>query len=323
MMTLRRYTANDAQQWDAFVEGSRNGTFLFLRPYMDYHSDRFADHSLLFFDEKVTLLALLPANEVTEDDGTRRLFSHQGLTYGGLVLSPHATAATVLQMFGSLLEYARAEKFASIHYKAMPSIYHQCPSEDDEYAIWRTGGVLDQCLISTTIPLMPFCKVEVERRRRRGVTRAQEAGLTIQANAPLQDFWPIMVSNLRSRYDVAPVHTLDEMQLLQQRLPANIRCFIIRDRQGEPLAGAVVYICNRRTVHVQYGHATPEGKQLGALDLLYLSLIDMYRSEGYEFFDFGNSNEQHGLYLNENLIAQKEGFGGRGIAYKTYIFNII
>jgi hypothetical protein len=34
--------------------------------------------------------------------------------------------------------------------------------------------------------------------------------------------------------------------------------------------------------------------------------------------DFGNSNEQGGKYLNENLIAQKEGFGGRGTTYKQF-----
>jgi hypothetical protein len=38
--------------------------------------------------------------------------------------------------------------------------------------------------------------------------------------------------------------------------------------------------------------------------------------------DFGNSNEQNGMYLNENLIAQKEGFGGRGTVYKQWIITI-
>ena len=82
MVSLRRYTASDAPQWDRFVEDSKNGTFLFLRGYMDYHSNRFTDHSLMFYDEKQRLIALLPANE---KDGI--LYSHQGLTYGGLVIS--------------------------------------------------------------------------------------------------------------------------------------------------------------------------------------------------------------------------------------------
>ena len=36
-----------AREWDAFVGASKNGTFLLTRPYMDYHADRFTDHSLI------------------------------------------------------------------------------------------------------------------------------------------------------------------------------------------------------------------------------------------------------------------------------------
>ena len=47
---------------------------------MDYHNDRFKDHSLMVFkDDK--LIALLPANIVDFN-----LRSHQGLTYGGFLL---------------------------------------------------------------------------------------------------------------------------------------------------------------------------------------------------------------------------------------------
>lgn len=45
MLQIRKYTPADKAQWDKFVETSRNGTFLFRRDFMDYHADRFADHS--------------------------------------------------------------------------------------------------------------------------------------------------------------------------------------------------------------------------------------------------------------------------------------
>ena len=35
--------------WDTFVQESKNGTFLFVRDYMDYHRDRFQDCSLLVY----------------------------------------------------------------------------------------------------------------------------------------------------------------------------------------------------------------------------------------------------------------------------------
>ena len=47
MYTIEPYTPAEASLWDATVETSRNGTFLLRRGYMDYHSHRFADRSLL------------------------------------------------------------------------------------------------------------------------------------------------------------------------------------------------------------------------------------------------------------------------------------
>lgn len=317
MIQIRRYTALDASCWDAFVEDSKNGTFLFCRGYMDYHSDRFEDHSLLFFDHRDQLVGLLPANR-----RGNTLYSHQGLTYGGLVLSVRTTAGQVLAMFDALKTYARAQGFDEIVYKSVPTVYHRCPAEEDEYALWRQGAEQVSCLISTAIPLTGDKRPEVERRRRRGRTRAEETGCRVEANASLAAFWPIMERNLRERYDVAPVHSLAEMQLLQSRFPARIRCYRVCTPEGEDVAGCVVYLANAEAVHVQYGHATPEGKQMGALDMLYLTLIRQFAGEGYRFFDFGNSNEDGGRYLNESLIAQKEGFGGRGIVYRTYRLDL-
>lgn len=46
---MTRYTPALKAEWDAAVEASRNGTFLFRRDYLEYHADRFPDCSYLFF----------------------------------------------------------------------------------------------------------------------------------------------------------------------------------------------------------------------------------------------------------------------------------
>ena len=40
------------------------------------------------------------------------------------------------------------------------------------------------------------------------------------------------------------------------------------------------------------------------------------------FIDFGISTEQGGTVLNEGLIKQKEGFGGRAVVYDTYELEV-
>ncbi len=338
MIHVRRYTPEQKDAWNRFAAASRNGTFLFQRDYMDYHADRFHDHSLMFYDDRDRLVALLPGNETDllpdDESGLREdgkkcrpsvYHSHQGLSYGGFILSARTHAAEVLQLFETLLGYLRANRFVTLHYKQIPSVYHQCPSQEEDYALWRCGAILEGCNISCAVQLQGMCLPEVERRRRRGCKSALSSGFRILEDAVLEDFWPIMLDNLRIRYHAVPVHSLSEMQLLQGRFPQHIRCYLaVRGAEGQwvPEAGAVVYE-TPQTVHVQYGHATPEGKAVGALDLLYLTLIEKYSHDGrYRYFDFGTSNEQGGHYLNENLIAQKEGFGGRGIACRTFRIDL-
>jgi len=321
MTNIRRYTAEDKALWDRFVSESRNSTFLFLRDFMEYHRDRFTDHSLLFCDSRGRLIGLLPANESTDDAGHRRLISHQGLTYGGLVLSDHTTAPQVLKMMDGLTEYAAVEGFSYILYKVLPTIYHRRPSQEDLYALFRHDAQLEGCNLACTIDLQETPPIPMERRRLRGQRKAATLGYQTE-KGELEEFWPIMTDNLKTCYHASPAHSLKEMQYLQGLFPRQIRCTLARDAQGNAQAGAVVFQ-TEKVVHVQYGHATPQGKADGALDLLYTSLMEQYRQAGIHYFDFGTSNEQDGRILNEKLIAQKEGFGGRGIACPTYRIKIV
>lgn len=317
-MTIRRYQADDASMWDAFVRDSKNGTFLFLRGYMDYHSDRFTDHSLLYFDEKSHLVALLPGNA---EEAEQQYYSHQGLTYGGFILSAKTRALDVMQLFEATIEYLARQGFCEWHYKQIPTIYHRCPAQEDEYALWRFGARIEHCLIASTVPLEANLRPAIERRRNRGVARAAEKGYQIVDTERLELVWPIIENNLRQKYNAKPVHSLEEMRLLQERFPNLIRCFLAL-KDGTPQACVVAYLANQETVHIQYGHATEIGKADGALDLMYVTLIDRFRNMGYHYLDFGTSNEDGGNVLNANLIAQKEGFGARGIAYKTYCIKL-
>ena len=48
MFEIRKYTADKKEAWNKFVNKAKNSTFLFDRNYMDYHSDRFNDNTLMF-----------------------------------------------------------------------------------------------------------------------------------------------------------------------------------------------------------------------------------------------------------------------------------
>ena len=77
--SVKRYEPKDYDSWNAFIGQAKNATFLFHRDFMEYHKDRFQDYSLVVLDGE-KWVAVLPANVVGDE-----VFSHQGLTYGGLV----------------------------------------------------------------------------------------------------------------------------------------------------------------------------------------------------------------------------------------------
>ena len=120
---IERYTPDKESEWNSFVDSSRNGTFLHKRGYMDYHAHRFADHSLMFYC-RTELAAILPAH--IKDDS---FCSHNGLTYGGLLLPDSTTTAEVLELFGVMLKYLNTNTATTrIIYKPTPHIYHRYPT---------------------------------------------------------------------------------------------------------------------------------------------------------------------------------------------------
>jgi hypothetical protein len=312
MFEVKRYSPEMACEWNQFVAQSKNATFLFDRRYMDYHSDRFADHSLMVY-HRHRLYALLPGN--VKDD---TFHSHQGLTYGGLIIDYRATADGVCETFLSINEYLRQAGIRHVVYKPVPHIYHQMPAEEDLYALFvRCGARLTQRDVSSTIELDH--RLRFAESRRSGLRKAHHEGLVVQESHDLEAFWQVLTDNLRLCYGAHPVHQLSEMQLLKARFPENIRLFMVTDHHQQPIGGTLLYL-TPQVVHTQYISASPEGKKLGALDLLFDSLLAMEWHRRY--FDFGTSAQEISCEVNSSLLFQKLGFGGRAVCYDRYHYDL-
>ena len=312
-MEIKQYSPDCADEWNQFVAGSKNGTFLFDRRYMDYHQDRFRDHSLMFYQDG-RLLAVLPAHV----DGDT-LYTHSGLTYGGLVMSPRLTIVETMALFRELNAMLRDEGLKRVVYKAVPWIYHRLSAEEDLYALYHECHARIVARdYSTNIFL--GAGLRWERVRRRGVVRAQRAGITVERSDSYADFWRVLADNLGTKYGVQPVHTLAEIELLHGRFPDNIVLYqAVRD--GQVLGGVVLYL-SPPVVHAQYSSATPEGKSLGAIDAIYEHIM-LHDYKDWPYFDFGRSTENpDGSGLNEPLVFQKEGFGARGLCYDIYEWDL-
>ena len=108
---VQRYQSSHYEDWNTFVANAKNATFLFHRDFMDYHKERFEDYSLLVFDAKDKLVAVLPAHKIEST-----LYSHQGLTYGGLILNQKIILSQVILITKSILKYLQKSDISKLEF---------------------------------------------------------------------------------------------------------------------------------------------------------------------------------------------------------------
>ena len=311
-MTIVKYTIEQKNNWNEFVKNSKNAHFFFQRDYMEYHSDRFEDFSLMFFDETDKLIAILPAN-IKE----KILYSHQGLTFGGFLVDDKMKTETMLEIFESLKLFLKEQNIEKIVYKCIPYIYHIKPSEEDRYALFRNDATLIRRDFTSTIDLIE--QVRYSKGRKWTINKAKKESIETFESDDYKTFWELLTGVLESNHEAKPVHTLEEIKKLASLFPKNIKLFLAK-KDERIVSGALIYE-NQNIVHTQYLANSEEGRELGALDLLIDYLIkDIYKNKKY--FDFGISNEDAGRYLNTGLIAQKEGFGARAVVHDFYELEI-
>jgi len=307
MIEIKKYTESDKPVWDDFISLSKNGNFLFLRDYMDYHKDRFTDHSFIFM-KKNKPIAVLPANEAEKE-----LISHEGLTFGGLIMHPEIRTTEVLEIFDLLCNYCVNNGFRTILYKVIPSIFCNYPSEEDLYALFIFKAQPVKRDISSVVSLQEN-EIHFQGNKRRRAAKCENAGLKMVESTDFTNYWELLTEVL-SKFSVKPVHSLEEITYLKRKMPDKIKLYEAR-LNDSLLAGIVIYDYSR-VVHTQYMANSVEGRNMGALDFMNYVLINQVYADR-QYYSFGISTEQGGKILNTRLIQQKEEYGGKGITLDTY-----
>lgn len=310
LVELVAYNAERRAEWDAFVDGAKNGSFLYKRDYMEYHADRFTDCSLMFY-KRGELIGQLPASW---DAARRRVTSHGGLTYGNLMLSTRATTVDAYNMMSCAASWFAHHLGAETWiYKPMPYIYSGVPSDEDLYALFRMEGRVVGRSVASVIS--GDHRVPMRTLRKRCVAKSRKCGLLYEESTAWGEYWPMLREVLQSRHNAIPVHTLEEMEMLASRFPENIRLFVAR-QSGIVVAGAVVYV-TEQVAKTQYLAVSDEGAKCHALDGLIAYLAEE-RYADKRYIDLGTSMDPTTQQLNEGLIFQKEGFGARAVVYDAY-----
>lgn len=262
---------------------------------------------MVFEGEK--LVAVMPANRVENV-----VYSHQGLTYGGLVYGDKLKLASVILVFKAILFYLNENEITKIQLKTIPSIYQNKPAEELNYTLFLVDAQLIRRDSLAVIDLSkPFLFSNI---RKRGIQKGISNGLMIKEENNLESFWnQVLIPNLNLKHNAEPVHTLEEIQFLKNHFPKNIRQFNVYSN-NEIVAGTTIFE-TECVAHCQYISKYERQENLGSLDFLYNQLINNVFADK-KYFDFGISNENHGRSLNQGLSYWKESFGSSTIVHDFY-----
>jgi hypothetical protein len=309
--TVKRFESHNTAIWNAFVNQAKNATFLFQREFMEYHSDRFKDYSLLVFEnEKV--VCLLPANIVEAT-----LFSHHGLTYGGFVFSEKCKLGEVINIMKSVLYFLHQNKIDTLQLKLLPSIYTTCFSEEVAYALFLADAKIMRRDCLSVVDLTKSYDISTDRKQ--GIKRGEKNHLKVKEETQFDSFWnSILIPNLEQKHEAKPVHSLEEISKLHRLFPKNIRQFNVY-HNDEIVAGTTVFVSGK-VAHSQYISGNSSKNILGSLDFLHHQLLkEVFKDKMY--FDFGTSHEDNGRKINAGLLYWKESFGAKTTVQDFYEIN--
>lgn len=310
---FKKYENEDKEVWNKFLLTCKNSHFMFNRDFMDYHADRFEDYSLIIRNKKNKIIALLPGNISNET-----FYTHQGLTFGGLLIDKSIHAVDILEIFNILKDLMRSIGIKEIIYKCMPMIYHSYPAQEDLYALFRNDAKLYRRDVSSTVFIEDGFKYS--KGRKWGINKAKKENVICKKVEKPSEVWPLIRNVLAINHDAKPVHSEIEIDNLKLNFPNNIKVYAAF--LDENMLSACVTFENNDVVHTQYLACSNIGREICALDML-IDYVISESSKYARYFDFGISNEDNGRFLNNGLISQKESFGARAIVHDFYSVDII
>jgi hypothetical protein len=312
-VTIKRYNTSKKKEWDLFIDDNNPFTFLFYRDYMDYHSNRFTDYSLMIFQD-ATLIALFPANISDETI----IYSHQGLSYGGLIYDPSKWNGLIEKtIYQGIIDYFKTILISKISIKIPPHFYG-LHMERQINILSAVGADVQKSFLSMAANMEPPLKIHKSKYKRYR-KRKQKNEFTIKDDNDFKVFWnQVLTPCLEEKYQSKPVHELDEILELHRCFPKNIVQWNLYF-ENKIIAGITIFFKND-IIRSQYGATRLGYEAFAPLDYLYIYLFEFYYTKGIKIFDMGSIPPNDDLSYPEGLVNYKKELGCDTHTQNQYVF---
>lgn len=313
-MKLIPYTGSFQAIWDRIVNEADNGHFMFLRSFMEYHQDRFEDCSFMV-QEGNKLIGIFPGSK-----HDKKWHSHGGLTFGGLIIGAKNNRFNLVRKaYSVLMIELKSLGILEAIIKPVPWIYHKRPCQGELYWLAQREMIENRVELTTAVALPS--NENYSKLRKRMFKRAEFNKITVQLCERYDLFWPCLSVLLKEKFGRCPVHSEEEIRLLANKFPENLLLFCVFDSEKTLLGGTLIFDTGS-VWHAQYIASTENGRNKGALDKLFIDLIEMATMKGKKFFDFGISTEDDGDFINSGLVNFKEGFTGTAAIHQKITIQV-
>ncbi len=319
-MEIIEYTEQWKEKWDDFVLNSNNGTMFHLQKFFDYHpKDRFKFNHLIFL-EKGNICAVLPGSLVNG------LFeSPIGASYGSIVTND-ITFSFAMKLVSTLTDYAKEKNIKELLLTSAPIIYEKYQNQGLDFAMLWQGFNYNLHYISSAIKLDKNRDIisrfqSTVRRNIRGSLKNPD--IRVEINERYDQFYPILIEN-KSRHNVKPTHSFEDLMKLKELLPDNLKLFMVY-LKDKPIAGSLMFLCNSRVALCFYNMLLYEFEKYKPIQRVMYEVVKWSTENGFDYVDIGVSQDtkaDNPMTPSLSLIEFKEKFDAKTVMRNTFYKKI-
>lgn len=321
-LSIEKFNSENEERWDNFIaKDSVNGTFLHSRKFLNYHEDRFVDHSLLI-KKNTNIVSVIPACEIIEDS-KRVFYSHKGSTFGGIVINKSFNDINhINSIFSILEEYLKKQDFDKIVLKNTSEIFCEGNTSILDYFYYKYDykNYNELSLYIDFSRYLPIIESNFSASKRRDLKYSLKYDLQFKVlvtDEEVNCFYKLLVQSLK-KHNTKPVHSLEELLNLKNIRLNDIVKFYGIYYKDNLIAGSMVFNFNNNAFHTQYLASDASYQNYYPMNFLNYNLIKEAYINKFKFFSFGINTEDKGKVLNTSLAQFKEGFGAIGSINRTY-----
>ncbi len=316
-MEVIPYTIEWKDKWDQFVLESNNGTMFHLQKFLDYHTPGKFTFNHLMFLEKGELAAVLPGSLL----GNGLFESPIGASYGSIVTRDIKFSES-MEIVESLLNYGKKNGIKEFLLTPAPMIYETYQNQNLDFAMLWQGFGYQLHYISSAI------KLDKERdilqrfspTVRRNVRKTmKDFNLKVEVNERYDEFYPILIEN-KSRHDVKPTHSYDDLLRLKELLPDMLKLFMVYYKD-KPIGGSLMFFPNKNVALCFYNMLLYEYAEYKPIQRVMYDVVKYCTENGYGYVDIGVSQDtkaENPMTPSMSLIEFKEKFDAKTIMRNTF-----